>query len=144
MDQIQDVTPESVGEHVRAAFGGRPEFRPGAYFDEDLDCIRVRVRDCSVTEWRVSPQLTVLEDNYADEASGRELYVGFTIKGARHFCREHGIDLSVPVKLSKLLDRILAESSEGAVRVTINKIAKPLVEREKSLIDAEVYLPVAA
>ena len=145
MDQTQEITPDTLGDLVRNAFGGNPgEFRPCAYFDEPLDCIRVIVRDCSVTEWRVSRQLTVLEDNYPNESVGRDLYVGFTIKGARHFCQQHGIDLTVPVKLSQLLDRILAESSEGAVRVTINKIAKPLVENTKSLVNAEVYMPRAA
>jgi hypothetical protein len=103
------------------------EFRPCAFFDEPLDCIRVIARDCSTTEIRVSPLLTVLEDNDADPRAGRELYVGFTIKGARYFCQQQGIDLTAPVQWSELLDRILAESSDTAVRLAVNAIAKPLV-----------------
>ena len=125
--QAQTMTVDILGDLVRNAFGGNPgEFRPCAFFDEPLDCIRVIVRDCSVTEWRVSRELTVLEDNYADPATGRELYVGFTIKGARHFCQQHGVDLSVPVRLSELLDKILAASSEDAVRLAVLSIVSHL------------------
>ena len=108
---------EKMRELVPATFDGKiGEFRPCAFFDEPLDCIRVVVRDCSITEIRVSPLLTVLEDNDADPKAGRELYVGFTIKGARHFCQQQGIDLTAPVQWSELLDRILAESPDTAVR----------------------------
>lgn len=113
---------------VKNSYGGvTGEFRPCAYYDEPLDCIRVIARDCSVNEWRVSRLLTVLEDNYADPNG--DLYVGFTIKGARHFCQQQGIDLTAPVKLSELLDRILAESTEDSVRIAVNAVAKPLVRK---------------
>lgn len=115
---------------VSAMFDGPiGEFRPCAYYDEPLDCIRVIARDCSVNEWRVSRLLTVLEDNYPDPEAGREVYVGFTIKGARHFCQQQGIDLSTPVQLSELLDKILAQSSEDSVRLAINAVARPLVRK---------------
>jgi hypothetical protein len=130
MEQAQAMMPdrEKMKELVLATFDGRiGEFRPCAFFDEPLDCIRVIVRDCSTTEIRVGPLLTVLEDNDADPKPGRELYVGFTIKGARHFCQQQGIDLAAPVQWSELLDRILAESSDTAVRLAVNAIAKPLV-----------------
>ena len=127
---------------VKSTFGGEMcEFRPCAYFDEPLDCIRVIARDCSVTETRVSPRLTVLEDNYADPGAGRELYVGFTIKGAKHFCQEQGIDLTVPVSLSELLDKMLAESAEPFVRMAVEAIARPLVQDKKL---AAVSLATAA
>lgn len=128
--QIQEMTPEGVGAAMRARFGSASyEFRPCAFFDEQLDCIRVVARDCSVSEWRVSPLLTVLEDNYADPEAGRELYVGFVVKGARHFCREQGMDLTVPIQMSELLDKILNESPEDVVRLAINAIARPLVRK---------------
>lgn len=137
MEQTQTMTPEGqqLRDLVFGAFNGGapPEFRPCAYFDEALDCIRVMARDCSVSETRISPLLTILEDNYPAPEAGRELYVGFTIKGARHFCQEQGLDLSVPVKLTEILDRILAESSEMAVRLAVQAIARPLVA------DKEIY-----
>ena len=104
-------------------------FRPCAYFDESLDCIRVVARDCSVLETRISQYITVLEDNYA--VADNKKYVGFTVKGARHFCKEHGFDLSVPVNIGKVLDQILASSPEPAVQMSIRLVARPLIRKEK-------------
>lgn len=133
MEQAQALNNERLRDLILGTFDGAPAvFRPCAYYDATLDCIRVITRDCSVSEWRVSPRLTVLEDNYADPDAGRELYVGFTVKGARHFCEQQGIDLSVPVNLSALLDKILAESSEDSVRLAVQAVAKPLVQQERS------------
>jgi len=131
MMSVEQSAEETVmGDLLKAAFVGMvAEFRPCAYYDEPLDCIRVIARDCSVNEWRVSRLLTVLEDNYPNPEAGRELYVGFIIKGARHFCQQQEIDLTTPVQLSELLDRILAESSEDAVRIAVNAVAKPLVRK---------------
>jgi hypothetical protein len=130
MDQEHVLADDTLlGELVRSTFGGNPgEFHPCAYYDEPLDCIRVITRDCSVNEWRVSPHLTILEDNYPE--SEDDLYVGFTIKGARYICQENRIDLSVPVQLSELLDRILAAHPGDVVRMAVNAIAKPLVRKE--------------
>lgn len=142
MEESETMTPEVVGELVRAAFGGNVgPFRPCAYFDEPLDCIRVLVRDCSVTEWRVSQGLTVLEDNYADPALGLERYVGFTIKGARHFCKERGIPLNAPVEWGELLDALVATAPIPQVRFIVESFAKPLV-RDRQI--PPVSLPEAA
>lgn len=128
MDQVQEITPESVAELVRTTFGGSPgEFRPCAYFDEPLDCIRVIARDCSVTEWRMSPGLTILEDNYAPPSAGLERYVGFTIKGVRFFCKQRGIPLDAPVEWGELLDAIVAAAPLPQVRFLVEAFAKPLV-----------------
>lgn len=87
---------EEATSSVREAFGERYGFRPCALFDEKLDCIRVIARDCSVTEIRIDEALTVLESN----VNGK--YVGFTIKGAKHFCKRHNLPLVGPVKLADL------------------------------------------
>jgi len=124
-------TPDQVREHVQTAFAGATrEFRPCAFFDDRLDCIRVIARDCSVLETRINPSLTVLEDNYYEE-TGRKQYVGFTLKGARHFCAEHGFDLKAPIKISDLLDAVLKAFPSVAVELFVNAIAKPLVKEEK-------------
>src|SRR5688572_25199898 len=77
-------------------------FRPFVIFDEHLDCIRVVTRDCSMTETRVNELLTILEDNYPDRPEAK--YVGFTIKGARHFCLDRGLKAEGPIRLAELLD----------------------------------------
>jgi hypothetical protein len=124
-------TPEEVGAHVREAFGGKStKFRPCAFFDDRLDCIRVISRDCSVLETRINEVVTILEDNYYPE-SGQERYVGFTIKGARHFCQQHGLDTSKAVDLSKLLDALLVTFPEPAVQMFVDLFARPLVKKEK-------------
>jgi hypothetical protein len=123
-------TPEEIATLVKAAFSGvSGQFRPGAFFDDRLDCIRVLARDCSVLETRIHPSLTVLEDNYFEEAN-RQRYVGFTIKGARHFCSENGFDLNSPIEVSALLDALLKAFPEVAVEIAVNAIARPLVKDE--------------
>ena len=81
-------------------------FRPCAYFDERLDCIRVITRDCSTMEERISDRLTVLVDNYA--ADDKDKYVGFTIKGARHFLAENEIPWAQSVHLKRIVNALLA------------------------------------
>ena len=77
---------DKIASNVRSAFESRgSDFRPCAYFDDRLDCIRVVIKDCSVLETRINPVLTLLEDNYYAESKGSPRYVGFTIKGASHF-----------------------------------------------------------
>jgi hypothetical protein len=127
------MTPTTDGatEAVRQAFGERIYgFRPCALFDERLDCIRVIARDVSVTEVRVDERLTVLESNI----NGK--YVGFTIKGAKHFCQEQGLSLKGPVRLADLLDKIVKVSPDPIVAMAVNLIAKKIVEDERvDLVD---------
>jgi len=105
------------------------EFRPFALYDDRLDCIRVITRDCSVTDVRVNGRITLLEDNHAGSNKAFK-YVGFTIKGAKHLCRECGFDLNLPVRISDLLDVIVAASPEPVVRAIVDGIARPLAESE--------------
>ncbi len=124
-------TEEEIGALVRAAFATESGvFRSCAFFDDRLDCIRVIARDCSVLETRINATLTVLEDNYYLE-SGKNKYVGFTVKGAQHFCQQHGFDLSTPIEVSKLLDAILTSFPDKMVELVIDGIARPLVKQEK-------------
>lgn len=103
---------ETLAALVRGTFREETgEFRPCAFFDEPLDCIRVMTRDCSVTETRVSDLMTVLEDSYYDPGSGGKRFVGFTIKGAKHFCNARDFRLTAPIRLTELLDAVLASSS---------------------------------
>jgi hypothetical protein len=104
----------------RGIFFRAAEFHPSAILNVPLDCIRVIVRDCSFTEIRIDDRITVLEDNYP-QAWCQE-YVGFTIKGARHFCQQQGFNLSVPIKLRDILNAIL-EATPARSTITCFKDA---------------------
>jgi hypothetical protein len=123
-------TQEEISALVRTALAESGDFRACAFFDDRLDCIRVIARDCSVLETRINETLTVLEDNYYLE-SGNNKYVGFTVKGARYFCRQHGFDLSTPIDVSALLDAILATFPDKLVELVVDGIARPLVKEGK-------------
>jgi hypothetical protein len=105
-------------------------FRPCAYFDDRLDCIRVVARDCSVYEERINGRVTVLMDNYFP-GPGRRQYVGFTIKGARHFCKEHGWDLATSIKTTELIDALVNSCPEVVVLWFIDIVARPMIEQER-------------
>lgn len=123
-------TPEGIQALVREALSSESlAFRPCAFFDDRLDCIRVVARDCSVYEERINDRVTVLVDNYYDRP-GRKKYVGFTIKGARHFCQEHGLHMGASIKMTELLNAVLASSPEPVVMMFVDLIARPLVEDE--------------
>ncbi len=123
------MTPEERLETLIRSSWADPTgaFRPFALFDASLDCIRVVIRDCSATEVRVNERITILEDQYYSPARGRK-YVGFTIKGAKHFCHEQGLSLDYPIRLTEILDRIVAMFPDLAVRLAVNAIARPMVE----------------
>src|SRR5688572_14521534 len=109
------VKTRQIEEKIRHFFNKADliSFRPFVVFDEQLDCIRVVARDCSVTETRINELLTVLEDNYPE--ADQTKYVGFTIKGAKHFCITHKIYVVGPVSVSTILDKILKTFPEPAV-----------------------------
>jgi hypothetical protein len=120
-------TTENLASLVRNTFKNNvgSTFRPCAFFDDRLDCIRVIARDCSVTETRVNGLFTVLEANYPKKDWE---CVGFTIKGARHFCQSHNLSLSMPIKISDLLNAVMQTMPNAVVHQVITNIAKPLVE----------------
>jgi hypothetical protein len=131
------TTSEEITVLVKATFTNTPRiFSPCAFFDDRLDCIRVVAKDCSVMETRINEHLTVLEDNYAESDSTP--YVGFTIKGARHFCNENGLSLNAPIQVSALLDAVLKSFPEMFVEMFVNGIARPLV-KDKKIKQVEVW-----
>jgi hypothetical protein len=121
------ITPEKIELLVKKSLDGESgEFRACAFFDDSLDCIRVVARDCSVTEIRVNPIITVLEANYP---KGRKC-VGFTIKGARHLCQTYGLNPSAPIKISLLLDAILSACPDVMAEAFVDHVARPLIRDE--------------
>ena len=128
---------QQIERKLRDLFAGEADdFRPFAVFDERLDCIRVTVRQCSVVETRINDLLTVLEDNYEEPGPGR--YVGFTIKGPKYFCITHGLPGSGPVRLTEILDKIVAVYPEPVVQLVVNVIARPMIKEQEAEIGTVV------
>lgn len=80
-------------------------FRPCAYFDKHLDCIRVQVKDCSFTEIRLNGIFTLYQANHTE----RFEYMGFSIKGIRHLFEENHLPMAKegPFMLAEIIDAIL-------------------------------------
>jgi hypothetical protein len=121
-------------------------FKPVAYYDERLDCIRVIIRDCSVSEYRINEYLTIAEDAHPIDPTDR--YVGFTVKGIRHFTKAQKKDKPESLELSLLLDQILAElptyvSDLGAKKIVEFAVNISLTILKKAEIN-EVPLKMAA
>lgn len=106
------------------------EFKPLIYYDEGLDCVRVVVRDCSVVERRVNTFLTIYEDNYP--VPNEEPYVGFSLKGVKHFLVEHELPIKTTVPVVELLDQMIKAFPEDVVELIINSIAKPILSKTES------------
>lgn len=81
------------------------EFRPIAYFDKHMDCIRVVTHDRSITEHRINEHFTVFEPNH--KTSFDPQYVGFSIKGVRRLFKETGLSLESSYSLASLIDEIV-------------------------------------
>ena len=124
------MTPdEQLRAIIKAELQGRDiKFRPCAIFHNRSDFIRVLVRDCSITSTRINELVSVLEDTHYRPGLGLERYVGFTIKGVKHFCRTHGIGTDSPVRITSILDAILRTFPEQEVELAIDGIARRFVD----------------
>ena len=96
------------------------EFRPIAYFDKNMDCIRVLTRDCSVTEHRISEFFTVLESNYRTNIGPK--YVGFTIKGVKQLFHDAGIPFDGTHKLVDIIDKLVKYRPGSTISAMIDLI----------------------
>lgn len=104
-------------------------FRPFAYFDKHLDCIRVKILDCSVTEIRLSRIFTVLRPNHGLHAkTGRN--VGFTIKGIAHIFDELKLPMSGVRDLTEILDGIVKVYPDAAVKRVTEEFSQVLKEEK--------------
>lgn len=112
-------------------------FTPCAYYDKHMDCIRVQIRDCSVTEQRVDELFTVLKDNYRKE--GQSLYVGFTIKGVNHLFSQLSIPLEGVVRVADVLHQIVRDRPQATVDLVVDRFQQLLND-----IDLEIDFAEAA
>jgi hypothetical protein len=96
------------------------EFRPVAYFDKHMDCIRVITHDRSVTEHRINEFFTVYETNHRTNFDPK--YVGFTIKGVKQLFHEAGIPLDGTRKLVDIIDRLVKHRPGSAMSAMVDII----------------------
>jgi hypothetical protein len=96
------------------------QFRPIAYFDKHMDCIRVLTHDRSVTEHRISEFFTVCESNHRTEFDPK--YVGFTIKGVRQLFNDASIPLDGTHKLVDIIDRLVKHRPGSTISAMIDLI----------------------
>ena len=82
-------------------------FRPLAYYDRHMDCIRIELRDCSTTERRIDSTMTVLLDNFPQE--NQEETVGLMIKGVKHLFKQLELPLEGIIFVTQILDRLVAK-----------------------------------
>lgn len=112
-------------------------FSPFAYYDKHLDCIRVQIRDCSITETRLNRMLTIYEANHTDSRT----YVGFAIKGIRYLFEELGLPSHGVYKITALIDALVKAYPGQAVK-TIEEAFKPQFVHDD--LEVTIDLPEAA
>ncbi len=79
-------------------------FKPLAYYDKHMDCIRVELRDCSFSEERLNALVTILEDNYPGH---RNATAGIMFKGIKHFFSEVGLPLEGIIYVTTIIDQMV-------------------------------------
>jgi hypothetical protein len=89
------------------------DFKPIAYFDKHLDCIRVKISDCRCVEVRLNRFLTMLEKRESNET---RVPVGFTIKGIAHLFDTLGLPREGVYKVVDILNRLLEKYPDEAVK----------------------------
>jgi len=116
-EQISALQKQSAEfDDLRRQYGTRP-FKPYAYYDEGLDCVRVTIRDCSTCELRINEWLTVLQDN---DLESDPAPIGFTLKGVRVLAGQRDEVLN----LIELLDACLKQDPKEAIMAWVTMLKK--------------------
>lgn len=126
---VEEWEAELLGSYPPAPFVSM------AYHDKHLDCIRVEIRDCSMTEHRCDEVFTVLEDNYPDDDQSK--YVGFSIKGVAHVFDS----LDIPLEGIHLVVEILDQLVKAYPHELVNAA---MVELRPTLANTELRVRMAA
>jgi hypothetical protein len=135
------MTAENI--ELKELMAGLNDFRPFAYFDKHMDCIRVLIRDVSVTEERLGKFFTIAKPNHmpAPFSGG---HVGFTIKGVAHLFHSVGLPLSGVHQLADLLDAIVQRIPHAAVKQIVEEFSPVLKEKNLSVTFEEEEEALAA
>lgn len=135
MSKLEREPPALPPELQQYAAKHLVEFRPFAYYDKHLDCIRVQIRDCSVLEQRKNRIFTVLKANHDNSGS----LVGFNIKGVRLLFKQLGLDLQACHKLADLMNSIVRLYPEESVKEIADQFSAVLKEKNLEIrIEAEI------
>lgn len=110
-----------------ASLGGGAEFRPFAYYDKHLDCIRVQLLDCSFKEERKNKIITVLSANHTEQ----NFFAGFNIKGVRYIFEKMGLSAVGVYKLTDLVDLLVKFYPDAAIK-HVQDVFRPIL-REQDL-----------
>lgn len=119
----------SASAFIQSLEGGDGDFRPFAYYDKHLDCIRVQVTDCSFKEERKNRIITVLTANHVEQNS----FVGFNIKGVKYLFEEMGLPVSGVIKLTDLIDKLVQFFPDAAVKHVQEAFRPILTEQDLSV-----------
>lgn|GEM_PF-2288190 len=109
-------------------------FSPVAYYDKHMDCIRVLIKDRSVTEHRIDGMFTVFECNHRSPFDPE--FVGFSIKGVRLLFAEMGLPLDGVYRLTDLIQQIVSYKPGSAM----STLLKVIFENYKDAGDLSVDL----
>jgi hypothetical protein len=99
-------------------------FKPCAYYDKHLDCIRVQTKDCSFTEIRLNEVFTIYQANHIESVE----YMGFSIKGVRYLLEklEFPEAKQGPFILAEIMDAIIKKHPQFAGRLIQTQFADSL------------------
>ena len=88
-----------------------------------MDCIRVELRDCSLTETRVDEYLTILYDNNPED--GQSPSAGLMIKGIKHLFNEWRLPLEGILRVTDIFDK-MAKKYPQILEDHISQIVKDI------------------
>jgi hypothetical protein len=130
LDKGNRVTIDA--EHIKSFMAEHLEaFRPFAYFDKHMDCIRVLINDVSTTEVRLNEFFTVARANGSGINAGSN--VGFTIKGVAYLFDEIGLPLKGVHDLVHILDEIVKTIPHTAVKRVLEEFSPALKQNHLSV-----------
>ncbi len=113
------------------------QFQPYAYYDKHMDCIRVKILNCSVTETRMSKMFTLLKSNGDSALAGS--HVGFTIKGVAHLFASLGLSLNGVHNVANILNEIVKKMPHSVVKKVAEEFV-PVVKRKNLTVDFDGQL----
>lgn len=106
------------------------EFRPFAYYDKHLDCIRVQLMDCSFKEERRNRIVTVLTANHMEQNN----FAGFNIKGVRYLFEQMGLQAKGVYKLADLMNSLVQFFPDASIK-HVQAAIRPILREEELSID---------
>jgi hypothetical protein len=121
---MNNFTAANLEEFVKF-FSEKGEFRPIAYYDKHMDCIRVQLFDCSFTEERMNKFVTVLHANHHEI----DKFAGFNLKGIRHLFEQIGLPVSGVHTLVTIIDLLVKHFPDSST-LKIKSLFEPILRQE--------------